>query len=203
MNFVKTQIREFKNVPYLTELINTSWFGSWAVINPKLPEAINKIPESNSNLCIAPGVCREWLKNFSPNERSEKSSSWNKCFNFWTHLNLEWASPHVAYQTQILNFNEFFKGQIKSEWISEIIKFPKYQPKRISALCTSGQKSFKFFSWYFGKLMISYFHSDFIWFLIGQNVNVFYCYCKNNLIYYRIPKSKYVDCNFLGSQISI
>ena len=117
LNFVKTQIREFKNVPYLTELINTSWFGSWAVINPKLPEAINKIPESNSNLCIAPGVCREWLKNFSPNERSEKSSSWNKCFNFWTHLNLEWASPHVLYQTQILNFNEFFKGQIKSEWI--------------------------------------------------------------------------------------
>ena len=66
--------------------INTSLFGSWAVINPKLPEAINKIPESNSNLCIAPGVCREWLKNFSPNERSEDSSRWNKCFNFWTHL---------------------------------------------------------------------------------------------------------------------
>ena len=70
----------------ITELINTSLFGSWAFINPKLAEAINKIPESNSNLCIAPGVCREWLKNFSPNERSEDSSSWNKCFNFWTHL---------------------------------------------------------------------------------------------------------------------
>ena len=150
--------RRFVNLrmSLITELIkNTSWFGSWAVINPKLPEAINKIPESNSNLCIAPGVCREWLKNFSPNERSEKSSSWNKCFNFWTHLNLEWASPHVLYQTQILNFNEFFKGQIKSEWIYEIIKFPKYQPK-------------------------------------NQNVNVFYCYCKNNLIFYRIPKSRYV-----------
>ena len=135
----------------ITELINTSWFGSWAVINPKLPEAINKIPESNSNLCIAPGVCREWLKNFSPNERSEKSSSWNKCFNFWTHLNLEWASPHVLYQTQILNFNEFFKGQIKSEWIYEIIKFPNYLE----------------------GFLPYYIHSDLIWFLIGQNVNVF------------------------------
>ena len=80
MNFLNLRM------PLITELINTSWFGSWAVINPKLPEAINKIPESNSNLCIAPGVCREWLKNFSPNERSEESSSWNKCFNFWTHL---------------------------------------------------------------------------------------------------------------------
>ena len=51
------------------------------------------------------------------------------------------------------------KGQIKSEWIYESFNFPKYQSPCPKYVSTSGQKSFKFFNWYFGKLMISYKYS--------------------------------------------
>ena len=42
---------------------------------------------------------------------------------------------------------------------------------RISALKYIGQKSFKFFRWYFGKLMNSYIHSDLIWPLVCKLAN--------------------------------
>ena len=55
-----------------------------------------------------------------------------------------------------LSQNEYIKSSV----------FQKYQLKNLKDICPEvqyiGQKSFKFFGWYFGKLMISCIHSDLI-----------------------------------------
>ena len=75
-------------------------------------------------------------------------------------------SPSPSFESEQHQQMVSSKGQNKSEWIvHEIINFPKMNQIiwRIPALKYIGQKSFKFFGSYFGKLMISYIHSDLIW----------------------------------------
>ena len=94
-----------------------------------------------------PKICKEkwWI-------------SRNSLINMWKKRH---SLPNLS--VQLLAFQRT-KGQIKSEWIyDEIINFPKYKPKNLKDLKYIGQKSFKCFGSYFGKLMISYIHSDLTW----------------------------------------
>ena len=57
------------------------------------------------------------------------------------------------------------KGQIKSEWIYEIINFPKYEPRQLKDYCPMyyWAKILQIFRFILRKLMISCIHSDLIW----------------------------------------